>query len=72
MARVWRALRYRQDLRLLPTFVRAIPEILVRCQFDGCALQELFHYKEGMDATKYKLLAAHCTCDTRTGSLVKS
>ena len=72
VARVWRALRYRQDLRLLPTFVRAIPEILVRYQFDGCLLQEFFHYKEGWDSAKYELLAAHCTCDTRTGTLVKS
>ena len=64
VGRMWRALRYRPDLRRLPTLMAALPDLLFRCEFQGCALLETFHHRGGIDDSAYRLLSARCQCAT--------
>ena len=63
---LWRALRYRQDWRLLPRFIQAVPELLLQYTFKGCGLLENHHHAAGIDPSQYQLLAGRCQCDTKT------
>ena len=53
LGRLWRALRYRRDLRRLKTLVKAMPSLLVQYSFDGCQLQELYHRGGGQDNVEF-------------------